>query len=91
MKPARENHERLAAAADAVTAAAVDMAVAAKVASEEATKHRNHLPRTAAARPSTDYAKKSQIFSLPRKRALSATSARCLTDEQCQFQIASGR
>src|SRR5438094_4259695 len=37
MKPARENHERLAGVADAVTVAAVDMAVAAKVASEEAT------------------------------------------------------
>src|SRR6266699_7277668 len=37
MKPARENHERLAEVADAVTVAAVDMAVAAKVVSEEAT------------------------------------------------------
>src|SRR6266508_6490778 len=37
MKPARENHERPAEVADAVTVAAVDMAVAAKVVSEEAT------------------------------------------------------
>src|SRR5437667_4327920 len=37
MKPARENHERPAGVVDAVTVAAVDMAVAAKVVSEEAT------------------------------------------------------
>src|SRR6266511_3168095 len=37
MKPARENHERPAEVADAVTVATVDMAVAAKVVSEEAT------------------------------------------------------